>query len=78
MPKLFLDIIRWLLIIFATSVTVKWLWGIHWLLGLLLAVPVFVVVMNVIGFATLPLYGFTQEVSEARRRLKELERRGRN
>lgn len=73
MPKFFCDIIRWILIIGATIITVKWLWTAHWALGLVLALPVFVIFLNVFGFLTLPIYGFTKEARIARRTLKDLE-----
>jgi len=76
MPKLLCDIIRWVLIIGATVLAVKWLWTVHWVLGLVLALPVFLIFLNVFGFLTLPLYGFTTEARIARRVLKDLEEKG--
>jgi hypothetical protein len=48
MPKVFVDIIRWVLIMAATVFVVKWLWAVHPALGLALALPVFIVFMNII------------------------------
>lgn len=73
MPRIFCDIIRWILIVGATVFTVKWLWTIHWALGLFLALPVFVIFMNIFGFLTMPLYGFTTEARTALKGLKDLE-----
>ena len=69
-----MDIIRWFLIIAATALAVKCLWAVHWALGLVLALPVFVIFMNFFGFLTLPLYGYTTEARRALRRLKDIEK----
>lgn len=74
MPKLILDIIRWALIICATSLSVQWLWGVHRILGLVLAVPVFVIFLNFFGFITLPLYAFSLESIMARKALRDIEK----
>jgi hypothetical protein len=71
MPKFFFDFIRWFWILGATGYAVKWLWSIHWALGLFLALPVFIISINVIGFLTLPLYLFTTEAQSARKILKD-------
>ncbi len=76
MPKLFLDFFRWAWILGATGATVKWLCGVHWALGVFLALPAFVIMMNIIGFLSLPLYYFTPEAQSARRTLKDFEERG--
>ena len=76
MPKLFLDFLRWAWILGATGATIKWLWDVHWALGLFLALPAFVILMNIIGFLTLPLYAFTIEARMARRVLKDIEEKG--
>lgn len=78
MPKFVLDTIRWGLIIGATVAAVEWLWKVHWIVGLVLAIPVFVVFLNVFGFLTLPLYTLTREARIARKRLKEFEEMGRS
>ncbi len=65
--KRFCDILRWSLIIAATAFGVKWLWAFHWLLGLTLSVPAFILFMNVVGFLTLPLYAITIEAWEAKK-----------
>lgn len=57
----------------ATILAVKCLWAVHWALGLLLALPVFLIFMNVFGFLTLPLYGYTTEARRALRRLKDIQ-----
>jgi len=70
--KRFCDILRWSLIIAATAFGVKWLWAFHWLLGLTLSVPAFILFMNVVGFLTLPLYAITIEGWEAQKDLAKL------
>ena len=72
-PKWLADIIRWGLIIATTFLSVEWLWNVHWVLGLVLAVPAYLVFLNLWGFLTLPLYMFTIETWVAAKRLKELE-----
>lgn len=72
MPRFLLDVIRWGLIIGATSLSVERLSTVHWLLGLVLSIPLFVVYMNIFGFLTLPLYGFTIEAIAARKELKDI------
>ncbi len=76
MPKFVLDTIRWVLIIGATVATVELLGKVHWIVGLVLAIPAFVVFLNVFGFLTLPLYTLTREARNARKRLKEFEETG--
>ena len=75
MPKILLDFFRWGWILGATGATVKWLSGFHWVLGVILALPVFIIMMNLIGFLTLPLYVYvsTPEAIAARKMLEELE-----
>jgi hypothetical protein len=72
MPKIFCDIIRWILIIGATIFAVKWLWDVHWALGLILVFPLLIIFLNVFGFPTLLLYGYTKEALIARNMLNKL------
>lgn len=76
MQKLFLDFLRWAWILGATGAIVKWLWGVHWALGLFLALPAFVILMNIIGFLTLPLYFYTPEARLDRKTLKDFDEIG--
>ena len=59
---LFWDFIRHLLIIIGTFTVLYFLWTrVHWLLAIILILPVYIVVLNFFGFLTLPLYFFTPE-----------------
>lgn len=73
MPKQLLDIIRVSLVFIGTIIIVPWLWDVHWALGGVLALPVFVILLNVIGFLTLPFYGLTSEHQRDRKALKKFE-----
>lgn len=56
-----LDVVRHLIVV-ATSlycITVVWEW--NWIIALLSAIPIYFVVLNVIGIVTFPLYLFTPE-----------------
>ena len=56
-----LDLGRWLLILGATGYLLVLLWRWNWIVTIVAAIPILVVVMNIVGFATLPLYLFTPE-----------------
>ena len=71
-PKLFADIFRIALIIVSTFFSVGWLWNVHWLIGVILAVPIYLIFLNLFGFLTLPLYDYTFEAKEAREMIKEI------
>lgn len=73
MPKIFLDIIRWLSITAATVLAVRWLCTVHWALGLVLAFPMFVIFMNLFGLLILPFYAYTTEARNANRFLHNVE-----
>lgn len=53
----FLDAIRHLIIFIATITTLYFIWKIHWLLAIVVALPVYIILLNLVGFLTLPLYG---------------------
>lgn len=58
---IFLDILRNLLILIATGYAVFLIWKWNWIISLIAAVPVYIVMLNLFGFLTLPLYAFTPE-----------------
>jgi hypothetical protein len=58
-PELLVNILRVGLIASYTLISVKWLWEVHWLLGIILALPAYLVCVNLFGFITLPLYLFS-------------------
>ncbi len=58
---IFFDIVRNLLILVATGYAVFLIWKWNWIFALIAAVPVYIVMLNLFGFLTLPLYAFTPE-----------------
>jgi hypothetical protein len=67
---LFLDLLRNALIIAATGYVTFKLWNWHWIIAVIAVIPVYVVMLNLFGFLTLPLYLLTPET----RRAREMER----
>jgi len=65
-PKPLLDVVRNVLILAATSYATFLIWQWHWIAALVACVPVYVVMLNLFGFLTLPLYLLTPEVRQAR------------
>lgn len=57
----FLDISRNLLILGATGYTVFLIWKWFWIVALIAAIPVYIIMLNLFGFLTLPLYAITPE-----------------
>lgn len=74
----FLDFVRHIISLAGVAVGVRFLWNIYWLLGVIAAWPILFLLMNLVGFLTLPLYGhLTPEGRSARkagRKLAELKR----
>lgn len=58
---IFLDILRNLLILAAACYLVVLIWKWNWIVALIAAIPVYVIMLNLVGFLTLPLYSFTPE-----------------
>ena len=58
---IFLDVVRNLLILVATGYAVFLIWKWNWIVALLAAIPIYIVMLNLVGFLTLPLYMFTPE-----------------
>ena len=56
-----LDVIRNVLIFIATGFLVYLIWKWHWIAAVLATIPVYIVMMNLVGFLTLPLYMLTPE-----------------
>jgi hypothetical protein len=52
-----LDVIRHLIIVTSTVVIVYLIWNIYWFLALVAAIPAYILLLNLFGFLTLPLYG---------------------
>ncbi len=73
MPAILFDAIRWAMILVATILSVRWLWSVNWILGAVLALPAFVLFLNLFGFLTLPLYNHTIEARKARELSRAME-----
>lgn len=58
---LFFDVIRHLLILSGTCYVVFLIWQRSWLIALIAAIPIYVILLNLIGFLTVPLYLLTPE-----------------
>jgi len=59
---IFWDFIRHVLVLVSTVVALYFLWTrIHWVLAIIVAIPVYIVMRIIFGFLTLPLYFFTPE-----------------
>ena len=52
----FLDVIRHVIIITTTIMTIYFIWEIHWFLAIVLAFPTYILLLNLFGFLTIPLY----------------------
>lgn len=76
MLKALADGLRWGLILGTWGIVAYVLWGIAWGWALLWAIPGFLILLNVFGFATLPLYVLIGR-GEARRFRQALDEIGR-
>ncbi len=70
---IFLDILRNVLILIATGYAVFLIWKWNWIIALIAAIPIYVVMLNLFGFLTLPLYAFTPENRLKAKTLKAFE-----
>ncbi len=66
-----LDMLRHVLILAVTLWSVSWVWHLHWLIGLIALIPIYLVALNLIGFATLPLYALRPEAADYRKVMQE-------
>lgn len=58
---LFFDVIRHLLILSGTCYVVFLIWQRSWLVAIIATIPIYLILLNLIGFLTLPLYLLTPE-----------------
>ncbi len=76
------DLSRWAVILGIWGVVTYLLWGLAWFWAAIWVVPGFIVIMNVVGFATLPIYHLVglsdPDVREAKRVLDDLASRRRD
>lgn len=67
-----LDVFRNVLVLAGTGYVIFLLWRYNWILALVGIVPVYLILLNVFGFLTLPLYGLTRESRLLRKTEKAL------
>jgi hypothetical protein len=65
-----LDSLRHIIILAATGYTTFAIWRWSWIAAALALIPVYIIMLNVFGFLTLPLYLLTPET----RHVREMER----
>ena len=72
LPRLItlLDVIREALILGIWAFVAYVLWGIWWVWAVLWVVPGYILVMNIVGFATLPLYALIGYASPEAKRFR--------
>lgn len=58
---IFFDFLRNLIILVVTGYITYLIWEWNWIVAVIAAIPIYVIVMNIIGFLTLPLYMLTPE-----------------
>jgi hypothetical protein len=68
-----LDFLRFILTFTGTAVIGWYLWKINWIIGPISILPVFILLLNIIGFLTLPVYFIAPESRAAKRPFKELD-----
>ena len=80
--KALADLLRWALILSIWGSVTYILWAFGWVWAARWVIPGFIIVLNIVGFATLPLYylvGLSNpEVREAKQLLDDWERRERD
>jgi hypothetical protein len=68
-----LDFLRHILTFAGTAVVAWYLWKINWIIGAISIFPVFILLLNIIGFLTLRIYDITPESRAARKAFKDLD-----
>ena len=67
-----LDLLRWMLIVAATGYATFAIWRWNWIAAVVGLIPVYIIMLNVFGFLTLPLYLLTPETKRAREMQKAI------
>jgi hypothetical protein len=68
-----LDFLRHILTFAGTAAIAWYLWKIDWRIGAISILPVFILLLNIIGFLTLRVYDITPEASAARKARESLD-----
>lgn len=71
---IFFDIVRHILILAGTSYVLFLIWNHSWIFALFAAIPVYVIMLNLFGFLTLPLYLLTPENRAKSKMLKTVQK----
>jgi len=58
---IFFDVVRYFLILSGTCYLVFLIWKYSWIFALIAAIPTYIIMLNLFGFLTLPLYLLTPE-----------------
>jgi hypothetical protein len=66
-----LDFLRFILIFGGTAVIASYLWKINWIIGAISILPVFILLLNIIGFLTLPVYYYVPPEARVARKARE-------
>ena len=69
-----LDFLRHTLTFAGTAAVVWYLWKVDWRIAAAAVLPVFVLILNIVGFSTLRVYDITPEANAARRARESMER----
>jgi hypothetical protein len=67
-----LDFFRYFLIFSGTAVIAWYLWKINWIIAVISILPIYLLLLNIIGFLTLPFYFIAPEWKDARKSLKKI------
>jgi hypothetical protein len=70
---IFIDILRNLLILIATGYASFFIGKWNWIIALIAAIPIYIIMLNLFGFLTLPLYALTPENRLKAKALKAFE-----
>jgi hypothetical protein len=70
---IFFDIVRYILILSGTGYILSLIWEHSSVFGLLAVIPVYLIMLNLFGFLTLPLYSFTPENRAKSKMLKAMQ-----
>ena len=69
----FLDFLRYILADAGTAATIWYLWKIDWRIGAIAILPVFILILNIVGFLTPSVYDITLEARASRKAMESFE-----
>lgn len=71
---IFFDIIRYIFIFSGTGFVLYFICKYNWVLAVIAAIPVFIIMLNLFGFLTLPLYLLTPESRAGSKTFRSLDK----